>query len=113
MVLFFGLVFSVPPLPPSGRKFFCLRPSCESLISASAGFRFNWEKIPDFQVTNAENIWAGSQNQIKVDFQTIEDLFTVNDRPLKRSAHRGSIIPNAAIDSDSSNTDDMKGKVGI
>ena len=75
--------------------------------------RFNWEKIPDFQVTNAENIWAGSQSQIKVDFQTIEDLFTVKDRPTKRSSHRGSIIPVVAADSDSSYTDDAKGKVGF
>ena len=71
-----------------------------------------WEKIPDFQVTSAENIWAGNESHIKVDFQAIEDLFTVNERPKKKSP-RGSIAPLAAADSDSSNTDEMKGKVKL
>ena len=63
-------------------------------------------------MTSAENIWAGSQSTIKVDFQTIEDLFTVEERPKKRTP-RGSALPSSTNDSDSSHVEEMKGKVEI
>lgn len=69
-----------------------------------------WEKIPDFQVKSDENnIWTESQ-EIKVDFEKIEALFTVQEKTKKKSP-RDSALSARNNQTDSSKTEDLKGKV--
>nr|CAB3246104.1 FH2 domain-containing protein 1 [Phallusia mammillata] len=72
--------------------------------------RLNWVKIPDIQIMGAEqeNIWkeVQTENPIKVDFQAIEDLFAVQDRP--SSASRRS--PTQKLSSSSSASSLLDGR---
>lgn len=69
-------------------------------------------KIPDIQINaEQENIWKEVQtdNTIKVDFQAIDDLFAVQDRP--SSAKRKSVSDRMSTSSSAPNLHDVKDDV--